>query len=255
MFRPKVSRHALARAFVNGAVHVDAQSRPYELPILSKPAPVEPPAPSFDARPFALCARIFAVVMLVAMGSHSPQPLSLRVVSWAWEVPPKSATASVSCISVSGVSPVTIASILLALCIFDDACAFAWRGFGASAAVRHAAVLYTACAFAGVTDPSTLLLACVASACWPSMDYDAPVAVVAWIAAWAVPVVSLFGGAHADQTALCFILSEWALMLVDAASPSSGSRRRDARGILAELLVVAWFLGPGKFYKTVSVSC
>ena len=154
------------------------------------------------------------------------------------------ATATVTCIESAGFSPTVISFIFIALCIFDDACSYVWRGFGAAPGLRHAAIVYIACTLAGVTDPSTLLLAIVAAACWPCIEYDSPPVVIAWIVAWAVPIVGLFGGAHADQTALCFIIVEWMIMLIDAAADRS-PRRRAILGMIAEIIVAAWFLGPG----------
>ena len=252
MFRAKVSRHALAKTYLNQPVRIEERS--CDLPVSHKQhdKPAAQEKPPFDARPFALCIRIFAIVILSTVGTRVPQPLASHVTRWTRDGP--NATASVSCVQIGGFSPVVITCAILVLGVLDDACAFVWKGSGAAPGLRHAAVMYASCALAGVTEPTTLILASFAVACWPSLEYDAPAAVILWVVAWAIPIAALIGGSRDEPVAMCFILVEWVLLMFDAAS-ARDTRVRPVRAVFIEVILVAWFLGPGKLYRAVPISC
>jgi len=90
MIRPKVNRQQLARAFASGSVQVETPQRPYELPLSNKSSfQAAPPAASRDARPISLCLRIFAMILLGAMGKRVQQFLTFRRIHWTWDDPTK----------------------------------------------------------------------------------------------------------------------------------------------------------------------
>lgn len=78
---------------------------------------------------------------------------------------------------------------------------------------------------------------------------------MAWMLAWIFPVMELVGGslANTDQYALCFVVFEWILLMIDAAfMGEAGSRMSIVRDVVIEYVLVVWLLGPGKAYRTVS---